>query len=280
MDIHSFIKAALQEDLGHGDHTSLSTISASTTGKARLLVKDDGIIAGIDLAESIFSHVDESVVFKKILDDGETIKKGDIAFTVEGSIRSILISERLVLNCMQRMSGIATTTRKYVDLVQGTGAKVMDTRKTTPLMRAFEKWAVTKGGGHNHRFGLYDMILIKDNHVDSCGGIKEALMKARNYVEKNQLDLPIEIETRSMEDIEAALATGIPNRIMFDNFTVEQTFKAVQLVGGKTETESSGGINLTNIRAYAETGVNCISVGALTHSVKSLDLSLKIFDGA
>lgn len=277
MDIHSFIKSALQEDLGHGDHTSLSTIAESKKGKARLLIKEPGVIAGIELAESIFSHVDDQIVFKKLMEDGQSVNTGELAFTVEGSIRNILISERLVLNCMQRMSGIATTTRTYVDKVKGTKAKIMDTRKTTPLMRVFEKWAVTKGGGFNHRFGLYDMILIKDNHVDGCGGIVEALTSAKNYLIKHQLDLPIEIETRSFTEIEQALSTDIPQRIMFDNFSVEQTAAAVLMVNGKTETESSGGINLSNVRAYAETGVDCISIGALTHSVKSLDLSLKIF---
>lgn len=260
-----------------GTHTSLSTIAESKKGKARLLIKEPGVIAGIELAESIFSHVDDQIVFKKLMEDGQSVNTGELAFTVEGSIRNILISERLVLNCMQRMSGIATTTRTYVDKVKGTKAKIMDTRKTTPLMRVFEKWAVTKGGGFNHRFGLYDMILIKDNHVDGCGGIVEALTSAKNYLIKHQLDLPIEIETRSFTEIEQALSTDIPQRIMFDNFSVEQTAAAVLMVNGKTETESSGGINLSNVRAYAETGVDCISIGALTHSVKSLDLSLKIF---
>lgn len=277
MDIHSFIKAAIQEDLGHGDHTSLSTIPENKTGKARLLVKEEGIIAGIELATAIFAHVDETLQFTQHISEGESVKNGNIVFHIEGSVRSILVSERLVLNCMQRMSGIATTTRKYVEAVKGTKARIMDTRKTTPLMRVFEKWAVLKGGGHNHRFGLYDMILIKDNHVDSCGGVVNALKNAKDYLEKHHLDLPIEVETRNFKDIELALSTGIPQRIMFDNFSVEQTYEAVKMVNGLTETESSGGINLSNVRAYAESGVDCISIGALTHSVKSLDLSLKIF---
>jgi nicotinate-nucleotide pyrophosphorylase (carboxylating) len=278
MNIKTFIQAALAEDLGIGDHTSLATIPESKKGKARLLVKEEGILAGIELAVEIFNQVDSKLQINKIAEDGDFKISGDIAFTVEGNIRSILISERLVLNCMQRMSGIATTTRRYVDAVSGYNAKIMDTRKTTPLMRTFEKWAVAKGGGYNHRFGLYDMILIKDNHIDSCGGIKEALERSREYLSYRQINLPIEVETRSIKDVEIALSTGIPNRIMFDNFTISQTSEAVKLVNGVVETESSGGITLLNVRDYASTGVNFISVGALTHSVKSLDLSLKIFE--
>lgn len=277
MDTHLFIKAALEEDLGRGDHTSLATIPASHNGKARLLVKEEGIIAGIQLAHEIFRQVDPTIRFEALAEDGDRQLTGAIAFTVEGSVRSLLLAERLVLNCMQRMSGIATTTSRYVDAVSGFKAKILDTRKTTPLMRTFEKWAVTKGGGYNHRFGLYDMMLIKDNHIDSCGGVREALLRAREYIRENNLSIPVEVETRHLQDVETALATGIPNRIMFDNFTVDQTMEAVSLVNGVVEVESSGGITLTNVREYAATGVDCISVGALTHSVKSLDLSLKIF---
>lgn len=277
MDTHLFIKAALEEDLGQGDHTSLATIPDSQNGQARLLVKEDGIIAGIELAFEIFRQADPAIRFVALAEDGDRKMPGEIAFTVEGPVRSILIAERLVLNCMQRMSGIATTTSKYVDAVSGFKAKIMDTRKTTPLMRSFEKWAVTKGGGHNHRFGLYDMMLIKDNHIDSCGGVREALLRAREYIRENNLSIPVEVETRHLQDVETALATGIPDRIMFDNFTIEQTEDAVKMVNGTVETESSGGITLTNVREYAATGVDCISVGALTHSVRSLDLSLKIF---
>lgn len=277
MDTHLFIKAALEEDLGRGDHTSLATIPASHNGKARLLVKEEGIIAGIQLAHEIFRQVDPTIRFEALAEDGDRQLPGAIAFTVEGSVRSLLLAERLVLNCMQRMSGIATTTSRYVDAVSGFKAKILDTRKTTPLMRTFEKWAVTKGGGYNHRFGLYDMMLIKDNHIDSCGGVREALLRAREYIRENNLSIPVEVETRHLQDVETALATGIPNRIMFDNFTVDQTMEAVSLVNGVVEVESSGGITLTNVREYAATGVDCISVGALTHSVKSLDLSLKIF---
>ena len=276
MELKSFIQNALEEDIGNGDHTSLSTIPSDKSGIAKLLVKEDGILSGLELALEIFNEVDpllESTVYSV---DGDQIKKGDILLDVTGSVRSILKAERLVLNCMQRMCGIATTTNKYVQAVSGTSARIMDTRKTTPLLRSIEKWAVKTGGGYNHRFGLFDMILIKDNHVDSAGGIKEALFRAKEYLEKNKMSLPIEIETRNHSEIEEALSTGIPNRIMFDNFTPEETLIAINLVSGSIETESSGGITILNVRDYAITGVDCISVGALTHSVKSLDLSLKI----
>lgn len=277
MDLQDFINASLQEDIGSGDHTTLATIPATKVGRARLLVKEEGVIAGIDVAKMILEKVDSSIRIDLKFHDGDPVKISDEIFYLEGSVRSILLAERLLLNCMQRMSGIATTTRKYVEEISGTKAKVLDTRKTTPLMRILEKRAVKFGGGHNHRFGLFDMILIKDNHVDSAGGIAVALEQAKKYLDINKLDLPIEIETRSFKEIEEALRCNIANRIMFDNFKPEQVKKAVELVNGNSETEASGGITLSNIRSYAETGVDYISVGALTHSVKSLDLSLKIY---
>lgn len=277
MDLQEFIIASLKEDIGNGDHTTLATIPASKIGKARLLVKEDGVIAGIDVAKMILDEVDSSLKIELKFSEGDTVKVGDEVFFIEGSVRSILQAERLLLNCMQRMSGIATTTHKYVTEISGTNAKVLDTRKTTPLMRSLEKWAVKVGGGYNHRFGLFDMILIKDNHVDSAGGISSALNQAKEYLELNNLSLPIEIETRSFKEIEEALRCNIANRIMFDNFKPDQVKVAVDLVNRKAETEASGGITISNIRSYAETGVDYISVGALTHSVKSLDLSLKIY---
>lgn len=276
MKLEDFIQAALSEDIGEGDHTSLSTIDSKQTRSAHLIVKEDGILSGIYIAALIFKTVDPKLDFSCDRKDGCLIKKGDIIFKVNGSTQSILKAERLVLNCMQRMSGIATTTRKYVDAVSGTNAKVMDTRKTTPLLRSLEKQAVLTGGGCNHRFGLYDMILIKDNHVDSAGGIRPALEKAKEYLSQKNLQIPVEIETRTLEEVEEALSTGIADRIMFDNFIPARVKEGVQLVNKKSETEASGGITLQNIREYALTGVDCISVGALTHSVKSLDLSLKI----
>ena len=277
MELLKFIRESLVEDVGNGDHTSLSTIPENKTGKARLLVKEDGVLAGATLAIEIFREVDSLLVVQINKTDGSTISIGDIVLTVEGSVRSILKAERLVLNCMQRMSGIATTTAKYVKEIEGCKAKILDTRKTTPLLRAFEKQAVVFGGGYNHRFGLYDMILIKDNHVDSSGSITLALKHAADYLVKNNLSLPFEIETRSLAEVREALSAGIANRIMLDNFTPELIKEAILIIDGKTETEASGGITLTNIRKYAETGVDYISVGALTHSVKSLDLSLKIY---
>lgn len=277
MDIKQFIAESLKEDIGSGDHTSLSTIDAAKIGKAKLLVKDTGVIAGVELAFEIFATVDKNLKIEKFIDDGEEVKVGDIVFTVEGSVRSILISERLVLNCMQRMSGIATTTHKYVEAVAGTGVKILDTRKTTPLMRMLEKWAVKIGGGHNHRFGLYDMILIKDNHNDSSGGITASLQKAKDYLKNNNLNIPIEVETRNLEEVKEALQQGIADRIMLDNFTPDQIREALKIINKQVTTEASGGITIANLREYADTGVDYISIGALTHSVKSLDLSLKIF---
>ena len=278
MDLTEFIQLALQEDIGTGDVTSLSTIPENKYGHAKLLVKEPGVIAGVSIALQIMQKVDSKLEAEVFIHDGVLVNNGDIVLNLHGRVRSILQAERLLLNCMQRMSGIATTTKKYVDAVAGLPVKIMDTRKTTPLMRNLEKLAVKTGGGHNHRFGLYDMILIKDNHVDCAGGIKAALLAAKKYRDAYVPGTAIEIETRNFAEIEEALATEIADRIMFDNFSIDDTYKAVEIVSNKSETESSGGIKLDNIRRYAETGVNCISVGALTHSVKSLDLSLKIYN--
>lgn len=276
MDITNFIRQALQEDIGKGDFTTLSTIDKDQQGKARLLVKENGILAGIELAKQIFNEVDATITFNQFLNDSDKIKVGDIAFIVEGKIQSILVAERLVLNCMQRMSGIATVTNELASILSPFGIKILDTRKTTPLNRDIEKWAVRIGGGANHRFGLYDMILIKDNHVDSAGGITKALVKAQQFVQVNNLSIPIEIETRTIKEIEEAIATEIPNRIMLDNFNPAAIKEAIELINGKCEIEVSGGITKDNLRDYAIKGIDYISMGALTHSVKSLDLSLKI----
>ncbi len=273
--IDQFIINALKEDVGDGDHTSLATIPAGTTGKAKLLVKDNGILAGVELAAEIFHIVDAQLKLTIFLNDGAAVKYGDVAFEVEGDAQSILTAERLVLNCMQRMSGIATVTDEIVDLLKGTNTKVLDTRKTTPGIRYLEKWAVRIGGGVNHRFGLYDMILIKDNHVDYAGGIQEAIEGAHNYLAANNKKLAIEIEVRNLEELEEVLQTGGVDRILLDNFNFSDLSDAVDMIEGRFITEASGGITIDNIRAYAETGVDYISVGALTHSVKSLDLSLK-----
>ena len=273
--VDQFILNALIEDVGDGDHTSLATIPAGTAGKAKLLVKDEGILAGIELAAEIFHVVDNSLKLTVFLNDGAKIKPRDIAFEVEGDAQSILKAERLVLNCMQRMSGIATKTREIVDQLKGTNTKVLDTRKTTPGMRYLEKWAVRIGGGVNHRFGLYDMILIKDNHVDYSGGIREAIEKAREYINRQNKKLAIEIEVRNLDELEQVLQTGGINRILLDNFNFSELRNAVNIIGGRYITEASGGITIDNIREYASCGVDYISVGALTHSVKSLDLSLK-----
>ena len=273
--IHQFIKETLAEDVGDGDHTSLSTIPADATGKAKLLVKDEGVLAGIELAAEIFHIVDPNLKLNVFINDGAAVKYGDVAFEVEGSSRNILTAERLVLNCMQRMSGIATKTRQIVDLLKDTNTKVLDTRKTTPGLRYLEKWAVRIGGGVNHRFGLYDMILIKDNHVDYAGGIRQAIENANQYLAENDKKLAIEIEVRNIEELEQVLQTGHVNRILLDNFNFDNLREAVKIVNGRYITEASGGITIDNIREYAECGVDYISVGALTHSVKSLDLSLK-----
>ena len=273
--IHQFISNALAEDVGDGDHTSLATIPGNTTGKARLLVKDTGILAGVELAVEIFKQVDNSLKVNLFLHDGASIKPKDIVFEVEGDVKSILTAERLVLNCMQRMSGIATKTHEIVELLKGTGAKVLDTRKTTPGLRYLEKWAVKIGGGVNHRFGLYDMILIKDNHVDYSGGIKQAIDNTHQYLQQKNKKLAIEIEVRNLDELEQVLQTGGIDRILLDNFNFDDLREAVKRIGGRFATEASGGITIDNIRQYAECGVDYISVGALTHSVKSLDLSLK-----
>jgi nicotinate-nucleotide pyrophosphorylase (carboxylating) len=273
--IHHFIIEALKEDVGDGDHTSLSTIPADTIGKAKLLVKDEGILAGVELAVEIFNIVDAGLKVNLFLNDGAAVKPKDVAFEVEGSSQSILKAERLVLNCMQRMSGIATKTREIVDLIKDTGTKVLDTRKTTPGLRYLEKWAVRIGGGVNHRFGLYDMILIKDNHVDYAGGIRQAIERANQYLVDNNKKLAIEIEVRNLEELDQVLQTGHVNRILLDNFNYADLRQAVDIIQGRFITEASGGITIDNIREYAECGVDYISVGALTHSVRSLDLSLK-----
>ncbi len=273
--VDPFIINALKEDVGDGDHTSLATIPAGTTGKAKLLVKDTGILAGIELAAEIFHIVDPDLKLSVYLHDGAAIKPGDVAFEVEGNVQSILTAERLVLNCMQRMSGIATKTHQIVELLKGTNTKALDTRKTTPGMRYLEKWAVKIGGGVNHRFGLYDMILIKDNHVDYSGGIKQAIENAHQYLKAQNKKLEIEIEVRNMGELEQALNTGGIDRILLDNFDPAGIKKAVDWIAGRVVTEASGGITLDNIADYARSGVDYISMGGLTHSVKSLDLSLK-----
>jgi nicotinate-nucleotide pyrophosphorylase (carboxylating) len=273
--ISSFIKSALAEDIGEGDHSSLAAIPSSKQNQARLLIKDDGVIAGIDLAEKIFHHFDPLLQIQFLKKDGDHVKKGEVAFTVEGSVRSILSTERLVLNCMQRMSGIATYTYQLTELIKGTKAQLKDTRKTTPNFRLMEKWAVAIGGGKNHRFALYDMIMLKDNHIDMAGGIRQAIENTKSYLKTNNKNLKIEVETRSLAEVGEALAVGGIDVIMLDNMSVEEMKKAVIVINGKYKTEASGGITETTLRAVAETGVDYISVGALTHSVKSLDLSLK-----
>lgn len=275
IDLKAFIGKAMNEDVGDGDHTSLATIGHKQEGEARLLVKENGIIAGVELAISIFKHFDPKLRVKKYINDGQRVKKDDVVFIVKGKSISILTTERLVLNCMQRMSGIATKTSFLVELCKGTKAKILDTRKTTPLFRYFEKWAVSIGGGVNHRFGLYDMILIKDNHIDYAGGITNAINKANQYLKRTKKRLPIEIETRNLNEIKEVLSVGNIQRILLDNFTPVQTKEAVRLINNKFETEASGNITEKNIRKYALTGVNYISSGSLTHSIKSLDLSLK-----
>ncbi len=275
--IDDLLNLAFAEDLGDGDHTTLSTIPADAMGRSRLIIKEDGILAGVDIAEKVLHKVDPTIKMTVMLKDGTEVKKGDIAFTAEGPVRSLLIAERTMLNIMQRMSGVATMTRRYQDELKGLHTRVLDTRKTTPGMRMLEKEAVKMGGGTNHRIGLFDMILIKDNHIDFAGGIEKAISRANDYCRENGKDLKIEVEVRSLDDIRRVLAHGGVDRIMFDNFTPALTKEAVALVNGKVETESSGGITLENLREYGEAGVDFISVGALTHSVKGLDMSFKAY---
>lgn len=271
----TFLQNALQEDVGDGDHSALATVPPNQKGKCHLLVKENGIIAGIEAAKEIFKIVDPKFKLTQYIKDGEEVKIGDIAFIVEGNTRTLLTIERLVLNIMQRMSAIATKTNHLQNLCKGTKAKVIDTRKTTPGFRFFEKWAVVIGGGANHRFGLYDMIMIKDNHIDFAGGIIEAIDATHSYLKKNKKKLPIEVETRTLNDVKLILDKGGFQRIMLDNYSIADTKKAVALIGNKFEIETSGGITEKTIAAYAKCGVDFISVGALTHHVKSMDLSLK-----
>lgn len=274
-EIKLIIENAIREDVGDGDHSSLACIPASAQGKAKLLVKDKGIIAGVEFAKQVFSYVDADLKVETLLEDGSPVKYGDIVFYVEGASQSILKAERLVLNAMQRMSAIATKTKQFVDLLEGTGTKILDTRKTTPGIRALEKWAVTIGGGENHRFALYDMIMLKDNHIDFSGGISNAINKTKQYLKDTNRDLKIIVEARNLEEIKEILNCGGIYRILIDNFNYEDTRKAVGLIGDQCLTESSGGINEQTLRPYAECGVDYISSGALTHSVYNMDLSLK-----
>lgn len=270
-----FITAALAEDIGRGDYSTLSSIPEGVTGKAVLKIKEDGILAGMSLAQDIFHHLEPAAKFIIYKKDGQRMMKGETAFEVAASVHTILQAERLTLNCMQRMSGIATLTHQYVDKVRGYKTKILDTRKTTPLFRTFEKEAVRLGGGVNHRMGLYDMVMLKDNHIDFAGGVRNAINQTNDYLRANNLRLKIEVETRSIEDVREVLAVGDVQRIMLDNFDPRDIEEAVSLIGGKYETEASGGITLDNIVAYARTGVDFISVGAITHHAVSLDLSLK-----
>ncbi len=273
--LREFILRSVGEDLGDGDHSSLACIPWESTGKARLLIKEEGIIAGVDVAFKAFTAIDESLVCDVIIKDGSKVKSGDIVFYISGRQQSILKAERLVLNIMQRMSGIATSTNQYVTRITGLKAKILDTRKTTPGLRFLEKEAVRIGGGLNHRMGLFDMIMLKDNHIIYAGGIEQAIKKTREYLKKNNRKLKIEIEARNLDDVNKILSVGGVNRIMLDNFSIEDTRTAVQLIGDRYEIESSGGITQETVRAYAECGVDFISVGALTHHIKSLDMSLK-----
>jgi nicotinate-nucleotide diphosphorylase (carboxylating) len=275
--IDDLLALSFAEDLGDGDHTTLSTIPADAMGRSRLIVKEKGILAGVDVARKVLAYVDPSIRMEVMIPDGSEVNPGDVAFTAEGPVRSLLIAERTMLNIMQRMSGVATMTRRYQDELKGLHTRVLDTRKTTPGMRMLEKDAVRIGGGTNHRIGLFDMILIKDNHIDFAGSIEKAIERARDYCADNGKDLKIEVEVRSLDDIHRVLAIGGVDRIMFDNFTPELTKEAVKIVGGRCETESSGGITLENLRSYGEAGVDFISVGALTHSVKGLDMSFKAY---
>ena len=275
MTIDEIIIKALREDIADGDHTSLSTIPANAYGKAKLLIKEDGVLAGVDIARKVFFHIDDRILMNQFIEDGSLVKKGDVAFEVSGNSISLLTAERTALNFMQRMSGIASQTRMMVDAIEGLPAKILDTRKTTPLLREIEKMAVRLGGGFNHRFGLFDMILIKDNHVDFAGGIAQAITACHEYLERKGLKLKIEIETRNLDEVNQVLNHGGVQRIMLDNFSFDMLREAVKLINKKYETEASGGINLHTIRQYAECGVDFISVGSLTHHISSLDMSLK-----
>ena len=274
-DFEQLIALWFAEDIGDGDHTTLSCIPATAIGKSQLIIKEDGVLAGVNVALEIFKQFDPELKVTVFIQDGAEVKVGDVAFVVEGKIQSLLQTERLMLNVMQRMSGVATQTRKYVKALEGTKTRVLDTRKTTPGLRLLEKEAVKIGGGVNHRIGLYDMILLKDNHVDFAGGIPQAIRRAKEYLTNNGKSLDIEIEVRNFEELDQVLTEGGVRRIMLDNFTPENTRKAVDIIGGRFETESSGGITFDTLRDYAECGVDYISVGALTHSVKSLDISFK-----
>ena len=273
--IDELLELSFAEDIGDGDHTTLCCIPAEAIGKQRLIIKEDGIIAGVEIAKMVFHKFDPELKVDVFINDGARVKKGDIAFEVTGKVQSLLQTERLMLNIMQRMSGIATTTHKYMEQLKGLKTKVLDTRKTTPGMRILEKEAVKIGGGYNHRIGLFDMILLKDNHVDFAGGIVNAITKARKYLAEKGKEMKIEIEVRNLDELQQVLNTGGVDRIMLDNFSPELTKKAVELIGGRFETESSGGITFDTLRAYGECGVDYISVGALTHSVKGLDMSFK-----
>lgn len=275
--LDAFIALALQEDIGERDHTSFATVPATTQATGKLLVKDNGVIAGIEVAQRIFKKVDAKIKVEVKLKDGARVKKGDIAFTVNGPARSLLTAERLVLNCMQRMSGVATQSYELMQQCKGTKAQVLDTRKTTPGIRLLEKWGVHIGGATNHRWGLYDMILIKDNHIECAGGVRQAIESTKAYLKRSQKKLDIEIEAGSMRQVKEVLATGGVQRILLDNFSPMDMAKAVKLINGRYKTEASGGITRENLSQYAHSGVDYISVGALTHSVKSLDMSLKIY---
>lgn len=276
MTVHEIIMAALAEDIGDGDHSSLACINPAIQGEMRLLAKADGIIAGIDVAKEVLHCVDPNITMEQFKEDGDEVHKGDVVFTIKGSSQKMLTAERTLLNFMQRMSGIATAAKKYADIVKGTKTTILDTRKTTPNMRVFEKYAVKVGGCQNHRFGLFDMVMLKDNHIDFAGGIEKAIDTTRKYLKDNRLDLKIEIETRSLEEVKRVMDHGGVDRIMLDNFTPELIVEALKLIDGKYETEASGNITIDNLRQYAETGVDFISVGALTHHIASLDLSLKV----
>jgi len=273
-----FIKRSLDEDLGSGDHSSLSCISKDARGKARLLFKEDGVVAGLELAKVILEQLDPDAEFNFFKSDGDAVKKGEEGFVVTAEVRAILGAERLLLNCMQRLSGIATYTNNLVKLIEHTNSRILDTRKTTPGLRFLEKWAVTVGGGTNHRAGLYDMVMLKDNHIDYAGGIREAVELSRSYLKDKGLDLKIEVETRNLDEVRETISCTGVDRIMLDNFTPGEIREALNLIDGKCETEASGGITEENLVSYAETGVDFVSIGALTHSVKSLDISLKHTD--